>query len=124
MYADSQIEFYTLEEINARYLARMSELIEPMQEILQAFSEAAEHILDAIRQWWEDFCRKMRKILTPYLVDLGVVYEELQRTSFYIRLCRWHLPDWIAAPVSRYWPRRWLPAFDPFELFDKVEQKS
>ena len=119
----SQIEFYTLDEINTRFIARLESIQDAVQPIIEALIEAAENILEAIRQCWQEFCRRMHAILAPYLVRVDFIYEELQRTSFYIRLNKWHLPHWLAAPVSRYWPRRFLPSH-PFELFDKVEQKS
>lgn len=113
-----EIEYYTLEEINVRWLERTQEISALASQALATLAHFVEEFLERVRLWWEEFCRQMRAILAPFFESLDKVYEELQRTSFYIRLCEWHLPHWLAEPVVRYWPRAWLPN-PPISLFDK-----
>lgn len=82
-----------------------------------------ENFLEAVRELWERIRAALREALAPILEAAARLYEDLQRAEVYTRLRAWHVPHWLAAPVSRYWPRRWLPDRLSY-LFDKIEQKS
>lgn len=117
------VEFYTLEEINTRYNERILEIFAELEKIMAELTPLVEEILEPIRLWWKSFCEKMREILRPFFAWLDELYEENQRTAFYIRLYNHHFPHWLAERIARYLPRRLLSKIGVlFNLFDKNEQ--
>lgn len=97
--------------------------LEKLAAVFVELEPLVENFLEAIREFWEKIRAACVEALAVILPTLTKIYEDLQRAEVYTRLRAWHVPHWIALPVSAYWPRRWLPDRLSY-LFDKIAQKS
>lgn len=113
---DTELYLQTLDEEERAAFEKIAAALAELKPLVENF-------LEAVREAWELIRAALSRALADILPHLTEIYEDLQRHEVYARLRAWHVPPWLAARVSAYWPRRWLPHRLSY-LFDNVEQKD
>lgn len=85
-------------------------------EAFRRFAEAAQELVDAVRELAEAVVAAMRRFWAQIQEAFRTVWEWLdehgRRREVYRRLRRYRVPDRVAVLLARWWPCRWLPAWE------------
>jgi len=76
--------------------------IESMADVFEQIGQAIIEAIQAIVKWGKTFY--------PILFEFDTCLDPCLRLLLYDRLIRCHLPYWLALPLARRCPRRWLEA--------------